>query len=142
MALQNYIHPHPYLNRCAQSNSKRALEICQKNKATILNSRFIFLVLRHKASFLKFLGHTVTRHSRYDSSRRGIGLSQRPLTHKKQHSHETNIHATGRIRTLKASTRSVAVPAVAYRSNIFLAFHAVRRSIITYTHLRSIHKPL
>ena len=43
--------------------------------------------------------HTMTHHSRQDSSGRVISSSQRPLPDNTQHSQETNIHATGGIRT-------------------------------------------
>ena len=39
--------------------------------------------------------HTVTHHSRWDSSRQVIGPSQRPLPDNTQHSQETYIHAPG-----------------------------------------------
>jgi hypothetical protein len=43
--------------------------------------------------------HTTTHHSRKDSSGRVISSSQRPLPDNTQHSQQTNIHASGRIRT-------------------------------------------
>ena len=52
----------------------------------------------------------MTHHSRYDSSRRGIGPSRRPLPDNTQHSQETDIHAQGGIRTRNASKRKVADP--------------------------------
>ena len=52
------------------------------------------------ASFLRFsTSYTTTHHSRQDSSGRAISSSQRPLLDNTQHSHKTNIHATGGIRT-------------------------------------------
>ena len=56
--------------------------------------------------------HTVTHHTRYDSSGRGIGSSQRPLPDLTQHSQQTNIHALDRIRTRNPSKRAAADPRV------------------------------
>jgi hypothetical protein len=50
--------------------------------------------------------HTTTHHSRYDSSGRVISSSQRPLPDNTQHSQQTNIHATGGIRTHDLSRRA------------------------------------
>ena len=43
--------------------------------------------------------HTTTHHNRYDSSWRVISPTQRPLPDNTQHSQQTNIHASGGIRT-------------------------------------------
>ena len=53
------------------------------------------------SSFLRFPDHThkTTHNSRYYSSRRVIGLSQRPLPVNTQHSQQTNLHVPGGIRT-------------------------------------------
>ena len=51
--------------------------------------------------------HTTTRHTRYDSSGRGIS-SSRPVPNNTQHSQETNIHAPGGIRTHNLSKRAAA----------------------------------
>jgi len=53
--------------------------------------------------------HTMTQHSRYDSSGRVISLSQRPLPDNTRHSQQTNIHAPGGIRTQDLS-RQAALP--------------------------------
>ena len=45
------------------------------------------------------LSHKTTHHSRYDSSGRVIGSSQRPLPDNTQYPQQTNIHAPGGIRT-------------------------------------------
>jgi hypothetical protein len=52
--------------------------------------------------------HTTTRHSRYDSSGRVISSSQRPLPNNTQHSQQTNINASGRIRAHDLSRRAAA----------------------------------
>jgi len=52
--------------------------------------------------------HTTTHHSRYDSSGRMISSSQRPLPDNKQHSQQTDIHASGAIRTHSLSRRAAA----------------------------------
>ena len=52
--------------------------------------------------------HTTTYHSRQDSSGRVISSSQRPLPDNTQHSQQTNIHATGGIRTHDLSRRAAA----------------------------------
>ena len=60
-------------------------------------------------SFLIFevsRSHTTTRHSRQDSSGRVINLSQRPLPDNTQHSQQTNIQASGGIRTHNLSRRA------------------------------------
>ena len=50
--------------------------------------------------------NTTTRHIRQDSSGRVINPSQRPLPNNTQHSHQTNIHAPGGIRTHDRSRRA------------------------------------
>jgi len=52
-------------------------------------------VLIHEVS----RSHTMKHHSQYDSSRRVISSSTRPLSDNTQHSQQTNIHASGGIRT-------------------------------------------
>ena len=52
--------------------------------------------------------HTTTHHSRLDSSGRVISSSQRPLPDNTQHSQQTNIHASGGIRTHDLSKRAAA----------------------------------
>ena len=54
---------------------------------------------------LKFLAHTQTHHSPYDSSGRVISSSQRPLPDNIQHSQEKDKHALGGIRTHNLSRR-------------------------------------
>jgi hypothetical protein len=49
--------------------------------------------------------HTTTHHSRLDSSGRGIGPSQGHLPDNTQHSEQTNIHSSSRIRTHNLSGR-------------------------------------
>ena len=51
--------------------------------------------------------HAITHHSRYDSSGRGIGPSQRPLPENTQQSQESST-SPGRIRTRNPSKRSAA----------------------------------
>ena len=52
------------------------------------------------SSFLRFSrSHSMTHHSRQDSSGRVISSSQRPLPDNTQHSQQTNIRAPGGIRT-------------------------------------------
>jgi len=53
-----------------------------------------------------YRSHTTTHHSRYGSSRRVISSSQRPLPDNTQHSQQTNVHATGGIRTHDLSRRA------------------------------------
>ena len=52
--------------------------------------------------------HTTRHHSRCDSSGRVISSSQRPLPDNTQHSQQTDIRATGGIRTHNLSKRAVA----------------------------------
>ena len=52
--------------------------------------------------------HTTTHRSRLDSSGRVISLSLRPLPDNTQHSQQTNIHASGGIRTHNLSRRASA----------------------------------
>ena len=52
--------------------------------------------------------HTTTHHSRQDSSRKVISSSQRPLPDNSQHSIQTEIHASGGIRTHNFSRRAAA----------------------------------
>jgi len=52
--------------------------------------------------------HTTTHHSRKDFSGRVISSSQRPLPDNTQHSQQTNIHASGGIRTHNRSRRAAA----------------------------------
>ena len=49
--------------------------------------------------------HTITQHSRQDSSGRGIGPSRRHLPDNTQHSQQTNIHSPSGIRTHNLSSR-------------------------------------
>jgi hypothetical protein len=58
--------------------------------------------------FIFSWSHSDTHHSRYDSSGWGIGPSQRPLPDNTSTSQETNIHASGGIRTYDPSKRSAA----------------------------------
>ena len=52
--------------------------------------------------------HTTTHHIQYDSSGWVISSSQRPVPDNTQHSQQTNIHATGGIRTHNLSRRAAA----------------------------------
>jgi len=52
--------------------------------------------------------HTTTHHSRYDSSGRVIGSSQRPLPDNTKHSQQTNIRVSDGIRTHDLSRRAAA----------------------------------
>ena len=52
------------------------------------------------------ISHTITHQSRQDSSGRGIGTSQRPLSDNKQHVQQRDIHVTGGIRTHNACKRA------------------------------------
>ena len=52
--------------------------------------------------------HTTTYHSRYDSSGRVIGTSQRPLSDNTQHSQQTYIYASAVIRTHNLAMRATA----------------------------------
>ena len=58
--------------------------------------------------------HITTQHSRYDSSGRVISSSQRPLPDNTRHSQQTNIHATGGIRTHDINRRAAAGRSPAY----------------------------
>ena len=74
-----------------------------RNKYVLL-ANFVQENRARTASFLMiFRLHSVTHHSRYDSSGREIGPSQRPLTDNTQRSQETDNHVTGRIETRKPS---------------------------------------
>jgi hypothetical protein len=61
--------------------------------------------------------HTQTHHTRYDSSGRVISPLQRPLPDNIQHSHETDIHAFGGIRTHDPSKRAAANPSLRPRGH-------------------------
>jgi len=61
-----------------------------------------------RTSLLRFLDHTQTHYTRYGSSGRVIGPSQRPLPDNKKHSHETDIHASSGIRTRIPRKRAAA----------------------------------
>ena len=63
-------------------------------------------VLIHKDS----RSHRTIQHSRQDSSARVISSSQRPLPDNTQHSQQTDIHASGGIRTQDLSRRAAADP--------------------------------
>ena len=58
-------------------------------------------------SLTRFLDHTTTHHSRYDSSGHMISSSQRLLPDNTQHSQQTDIHAHGGIRTRNLTRRAV-----------------------------------
>ena len=61
------------------------------------------------SSFTRFSrSHTLTHHSRYDSSGRVISSSQRPLPDNTQHSQQTDINAPGGIRTHNLSRGAAA----------------------------------
>jgi hypothetical protein len=95
----------------------------------------VSIVKRHKASssfsssngstalrgprppqFSRLHDHTQTHHTRYDSSGRVIGQSQKPLPDNTQHSQETDIHAPGGIRTHNPSKRAAADPLISITS--------------------------
>jgi hypothetical protein len=59
--------------------------------------------------------HTQTHQTRYDSSGRVIGPTQRPLPYNTQHSQRTDIHAAGGIRTRNPSKRAAAAPRLSAR---------------------------
>jgi hypothetical protein len=52
--------------------------------------------------------HTTTQHSRYNSSGWVISLTQRPLPDNTRHSQQTNIHASGGLRTHDLSSWAAA----------------------------------
>jgi hypothetical protein len=54
--------------------------------------------------------HTVTHHSRYDTSGRMISSSRRPLPDNTQHLQQTDIYASGGIRTHILSRQAAADP--------------------------------
>jgi len=60
------------------------------------------------SSVSKIHYRTQTHHSRYDSSGRVIGPTQRPPPHNTQHAQQTDIHASGAIRTHDPSKRGAA----------------------------------
>jgi hypothetical protein len=60
------------------------------------------------SSFTKFLDHTMKHHSRSDSSGRVIDPIQGLLPDNTQHPQETDIHASGGIRTHRLNRRAVA----------------------------------
>ena len=63
-----------------------------------------------KPHYRGFTINTQSHHSRYDSSRLVISPTQRPLPDNTQHSQQTNIHASGGIRTHNPSKRAAADP--------------------------------
>jgi len=72
--------------------------------------------------------HTTTRHIRWDSSGRVISSSQRPLPDNTQHSQQTDIHASGGIRSHNPSKRAAADPRLRPRG------HCDRRLGVYYKH--------
>jgi hypothetical protein len=76
-----------------------SLSLSQASQPNVNQGRLILKVSR---------SHTMTHHSRYDSSGRVIGPSQRPLPDKTQHSQETDIHAPGGIRNSNPRKRGAA----------------------------------
>jgi hypothetical protein len=62
------------------------------------------------SSLSKLHNHTLTHHTRQDSSVRVTSPTQRPLPDNTQHSQETDIHAPGGIRTHSATKRAAADP--------------------------------
>ena len=54
--------------------------------------------------------HTITHHSRQDSSAQVIDPSERPLPNKTHHPQQEDIHVAGGIRTHNLSKRAVADP--------------------------------
>ena len=72
--------------------------------------------------------HTTTHHSRQDSSGRVISSSQRPLPDNTRHLQQTNIHASGGIRTHDLSRRAAAafnVGTVHLKRRIFVFCHII-----------------
>ena len=70
--------------------------------ALLPNERHGLLILEVSRS------HTTTQHSQQDSSGRVISSQQRPLPDNTQHSQQTNLHASGGIRTHNPSRREAA----------------------------------
>jgi len=54
--------------------------------------------------------HSRTHYTRWNSSGRGTDPSQRTLPEQTQHSHDTDIHTAGGIRTRNPSNRAAADP--------------------------------
>ena len=96
------------------------LYLCQESGKKILS--FFFVVLQPNAGHGLLIlevsrSHTMTHHSRQDSSGRVISPSQRPLPDNTQYSTQTDIHASGRIQNHNPSKRAAVDPCLRPRSH-------------------------
>ena len=81
--------------------------ICRITTESFLFFSFFLLALLPNAfSFMRFLHHPTTHHSRQDSSGWVISLMQRYLPDKTRHSKETDIHDPGGIRAHNLNKRA------------------------------------
>jgi hypothetical protein len=105
---------------------------------------FIFFAARHPqwahtSSLSRLDDHTREHHTRYDSSGRVIGPSQRPLPDNTQHSQETDVYAPDGIRTHYPNKLAAAGPRLWPRDHwdleIFNTESNLSCSRIYYTHL-------
>ena len=100
-------------NLTASSLGKEPTPSCPLNTRLEVYKIFFFLwrygpTRAMVSSFLRFLDHTHTYHTRKDSSRPVISSSQRPLPDNTQHSQETDIHVQDGIQTHYLSRRAAA----------------------------------
>jgi hypothetical protein len=82
--------------------------------------------------------HTTTHHSRQDSSGRVISPSQRPVPNNTQHSTQTDIHASGGIRTHNPSKRATAEPRLRPRGHWYRLPNIIRVFELRQTSLMSL----
>jgi hypothetical protein len=106
---------------------------------------YIFSVVQQPAVGQRLLiveasrSHSDTHHSRWDSSGRVIGPTQRPLPDDTQHSQETNIHTPGGIRTQNSSKQAAEDPCLRPRGHWDRQLLNMQ-SVITYKKYKLIEK--
>ena len=67
---------------------------------------------------MSFIDYTQSHYTRQDASARVIGLTQRPLPDNAQHSQQTDIHASGRMRIRNTSKRAAVEPCLRPRDHL------------------------
>ena len=99
----------------------RALNYSQRKEKQLLLERKVKFCVYRKAcpsifltarlpQWVRYRDHIQTHNTRWDSSGRVIGRSQKPLPDYTQQSQQTDIHAPGGIRTHNLSRRAAADP--------------------------------
>jgi len=99
------------------------------------------------SSFVRFIDHTQTHHSRQESSGRVISSSQRLLPYNTQHSQQKNIQAPGGIRIHDLSRREAADIRLRQRdhwdrhSQVFSRLKTkISQSFIYYINFQLVHR--